>query len=235
MILTCPQCATRYQTDAALFPADGRKVRCGKCGHVWHQEAPEPEAEIGTSGTAPARPAASVPETIAPGNADRGAEAAAAELATAPPSAGLGERLATAIGWLGLAAILALIAWSTVAYREAIASAWPQSSAFYDAIGLPVNASGIAITNVKSSHDVANGQLVLIVSGDLVNITGRAIHVPVMRVTLSDRSERQLDGWDFSAGAKMLQPGQKVVFTTRHANPPASTQNLKVMFAEGGG
>jgi hypothetical protein len=56
-----------------------------------------------------------------------------------------------------------------------------------------------------------------------------------MRVTLSDRSERQLDGWDFSAGAKMLQPGQKVVFTTRHANPPASTQNLKVMFAEGGG
>ncbi|HEV2652244.1 MAG TPA: zinc-ribbon domain-containing protein, partial [Rhizomicrobium sp.] len=50
MILTCPQCATRYQADAAKFPAAGRSVRCAKCGNVWHQLGPEPqpdpEAEI---------------------------------------------------------------------------------------------------------------------------------------------------------------------------------------------
>jgi predicted Zn finger-like uncharacterized protein len=45
MKLICPQCATRYQADAAKFPPAGRAVRCGKCRHVWHQLgfATEPE------------------------------------------------------------------------------------------------------------------------------------------------------------------------------------------------
>src|SRR5579863_3644422 len=46
MILTCPECATRYQTDAANFMPSGRKVRCAKCGHVWFQAPPAPEPEI---------------------------------------------------------------------------------------------------------------------------------------------------------------------------------------------
>ena len=50
MILTCPQCATRYQVDGAKFPGAGRNVRCAKCGHVWHQlgpcREPDPDAEI---------------------------------------------------------------------------------------------------------------------------------------------------------------------------------------------
>src|SRR5512135_1482906 len=45
MILTCPQCATRYQVDADKFPPAGRNVRCAKCGHVWHQLGPAPEPD----------------------------------------------------------------------------------------------------------------------------------------------------------------------------------------------
>jgi predicted Zn finger-like uncharacterized protein len=42
MIITCPECATRYQADAAKFPSAGRRVKCAKCGHGWHQAPPEP-------------------------------------------------------------------------------------------------------------------------------------------------------------------------------------------------
>jgi predicted Zn finger-like uncharacterized protein len=45
MILTCPECATRYEIDGANFPPEGRKVRCKKCGHVWHQPAEAVDAE----------------------------------------------------------------------------------------------------------------------------------------------------------------------------------------------
>src|ERR1700712_5867552 len=45
MILTCPQCETRYQADAAKFPAAGRSARCAKCGNVWHQIGPEPQPD----------------------------------------------------------------------------------------------------------------------------------------------------------------------------------------------
>ncbi|MGD9614473.1 MAG: DUF3426 domain-containing protein [Alphaproteobacteria bacterium] len=42
MILTCPDCETRYAVDdASLGGAEGRDVRCARCGKVWryHPEA----------------------------------------------------------------------------------------------------------------------------------------------------------------------------------------------------
>lgn len=38
MILTCPSCFARYLTSADAIGERGRDVRCGKCGHMWHQE-----------------------------------------------------------------------------------------------------------------------------------------------------------------------------------------------------
>ncbi|ABS63215.1 MJ0042 family finger-like protein [Parvibaculum lavamentivorans DS-1] len=40
MIITCPSCSSRYPVDAASFAPAGRKVRCAKCGHSWHQSPP---------------------------------------------------------------------------------------------------------------------------------------------------------------------------------------------------
>jgi predicted Zn finger-like uncharacterized protein len=46
MILVCPSCAARYEVDGSKFPAEGRKVRCKKCGHAWHQAPEADQAEI---------------------------------------------------------------------------------------------------------------------------------------------------------------------------------------------
>src|SRR5208283_2661005 len=56
MILTCPECSTRYQTDAALFAPPGRKVKCAKCAHVWLQAAPPPEPELDIAAEEPQHP-----------------------------------------------------------------------------------------------------------------------------------------------------------------------------------
>lgn len=40
MIIHCPSCSARYPVDAASFAPSGRKVRCAKCGHSWHQSPP---------------------------------------------------------------------------------------------------------------------------------------------------------------------------------------------------
>ena len=45
MIITCPNCSIRFMLDDALMPARGRKVRCAKCSHVWHEQSPTPVAE----------------------------------------------------------------------------------------------------------------------------------------------------------------------------------------------
>lgn len=40
MIITCPSCSTRYPVEGSSFAPSGRKVRCAKCGHSWHQAPP---------------------------------------------------------------------------------------------------------------------------------------------------------------------------------------------------
>lgn len=40
MIVSCPNCATRFNIDRASLAGGGRKVRCGRCGHKWRVEDP---------------------------------------------------------------------------------------------------------------------------------------------------------------------------------------------------
>jgi predicted Zn finger-like uncharacterized protein len=50
MILTCPQCSTQFAVPPNAITADGRKVRCAKCKHVWHQYPIEDKVAKETDG-----------------------------------------------------------------------------------------------------------------------------------------------------------------------------------------
>ena len=41
MILTCPECGTRYVVKDGAIPPGGRQVRCASCKHSWHQDPEE--------------------------------------------------------------------------------------------------------------------------------------------------------------------------------------------------
>ncbi|MBN9590945.1 MAG: zinc-ribbon domain-containing protein [Alphaproteobacteria bacterium] len=96
MILTCPQCSTRYEADAAKFLPAGRTVRCAKCGHTWHQEAEGEAAAAPAEGevTGPAGDGGEVLDTGVPADgadgdaAGAGASGPAAEAAAEEMAAG---------------------------------------------------------------------------------------------------------------------------------------------------
>lgn len=46
MIITCPECATRYDVDDDRFQPDGRSVRCAACGESWFVPPPAPVEEL---------------------------------------------------------------------------------------------------------------------------------------------------------------------------------------------
>jgi predicted Zn finger-like uncharacterized protein len=232
MILTCPACATRYQTDEAKFPPEGRQVRCAKCSHVWHQartapEAPPPEAP-------PEPPAAAVPEPEpAPPEPMARAYAARPALSQQQQRQPFLPMLAVVLGWIGLIAVVLLIGLSAVRYRQEISVIWPQSAGVYSSLGMNVNAHGIDFTDVDYHRESEDGQVVLAVTGRIVNKGSRELPVPQdIRVTLSDASNHELYHWNFAPAIQTLKAGQSSVFRTRLSNPPATARHLEVRFAK---
>ena len=46
MILTCPECKSRYVVNPNALMPRGRTVRCAKCRHSWFEAKPDQEVEI---------------------------------------------------------------------------------------------------------------------------------------------------------------------------------------------
>lgn len=251
MILTCPQCATRYQADAAKFQPAGRNVRCAKCGHLWHQDAPPPAEPDLTADEIPApeplpappppapvpmvapRPAALAPNPVIAREAPPPPAAIAAPAAPRAPSR-WPARLGLGAGWAALIAVILLIGWSALSFRQQIATIWPQSASLYAAMGMKPNASGIDIQDVAYKRDREGSQSVLSVTGRLTNTGSRELPVPQIRVALIDGDNREIYHWAFLPGVMTLHPGETKAFSTRLTNPPEAARHFELRFAREG-
>lgn len=227
MIITCPRCETRFTTDAASFPASGRKVRCSKCGHVWHQGAPEPERILSTE----APPATAADE---PGKTPATGFAATRERVvprTKAPRRSWAERLGLIAGWTGLAAVLVLIGWMGLRFRHEIETLWPQSSAVYATFGIKVNSGAIEINDVTYRHESENGKPVFEVSAKLVNVSPHEAPVPRVRVALTDDAQREVYQRTYSPPLRTLGVGQSVGFLMKMRDTPPAAKHLQLHFA----
>jgi predicted Zn finger-like uncharacterized protein len=238
MILTCPACATRYQVDEAKFPPAGRQVRCAKCGNVWHQPGPAAEAAPELEDVT-AAPEAATPDPAPTQTTDEPAwrprSSSQARPAAEKQRTPLLPMLGVALGWIGLIAVVLLIGLSAVRYRQEITVIWPQSAGVYTGLGMSVNLHGIDFTHVDYHRESEDGQVVLAVTGQIVNNGARELPVPqIVRVTLSDASNHELYHWNFTPEARTLKAGQSIPFLTRLSSPPAMARHLEVRFSKDG-
>jgi predicted Zn finger-like uncharacterized protein len=44
VLITCPECQSEFDVPDEMIGADGRRLRCASCRHVWHQEGPKAAA-----------------------------------------------------------------------------------------------------------------------------------------------------------------------------------------------
>jgi predicted Zn finger-like uncharacterized protein len=246
MILTCPACGTRYQADEAKFPPEGRMVRCAKCSHVWHQQGPVAAPEPDVAEIAPEREAAPNSRSAPEGEPEPSFSGLRA-FAPRPDAAMLvdedderepiawGAMLGVAAGWVALIAVVLVIGYSAVKYRQEIAMIWPQSAGVYSTLGLKVNNRGIDFAHVDYHRESEDGQVVLAVTGTIVNDGDRELPVPQsVRVTLSDAANHELYHWNFTPNVQTLKPGQSAAFLTRLSSPPAAATHLEVRFSPNG-
>ena len=228
MILTCHECRTRYRAEVTQFPPEGRKVRCAKCGYVWHQLSPDPETPPSmVSPTESPDPT----ETPVPSRPETAEIAGTSAGAARPRRRSWAERFGLLIGWAALVAMLGLIGWAGFRFRQEIVTLWPQSSSLFATFGVPVSAHGIAIDDWSYRRETENGQPVMVVTGRLVNTSAHELPLPPLRVTLTDDDQRELYHWTFNPPLSTLRPGQSIGFSTRLTSPPSGARHLQLRFA----
>jgi predicted Zn finger-like uncharacterized protein len=211
MILTCPQCSTRYHVDPASLGTAGRTVRCASCGHRW-----------------PAQPPADTPKVI-----ELNPAAAAATPRMWPVAAPEKERAggsASLVGWL-VGVLIILIVASAVIGRNEIVAGFPASATIYQKLGLPVTLQlGLQFEEVTSKRLEEGGVTVLVVEGAIVNVSDHNRPVPPIRVTLLDDGGRRLQQELFKADLTELKAGAKTSFSGRLVNPAEQARNFSVTF-----
>jgi predicted Zn finger-like uncharacterized protein len=114
--------------------------------------------------------------------------------------------------------------------REAIVRHLPQAASVYTAIGMPVNLRGIEIRNVASRLLDDNGVSVLVIDGDLHNITRNKLDVPRLRFAVRGADGQEVYVWSAQADKASLQAGENLNFRRRLAAPPGDGKDVAVRF-----
>lgn len=229
MILTCPECATRYFVpDESLGPA-GRRVRCHACGHTWRAAAETPLDLVPPAETAD--PAALAEFARRP---EAAADLSAPELpkafrARAEQQRRLRRAAAHGAVWAGIgAAFVGLVAAGWV-MRVDIVRTFPRAAAAYAAIGAPVNATGLEFEAV-SARAAPNDPGSVLISGAVRNVDRKRLGIPAVRVSLLNEQGGRVASRVIAVQSDTLAPGAVQGFAVILPDPLAQAADVGVTF-----
>jgi len=212
MIITCPECETRYGVDAAAIGASGRTVRCSRCSHSWVEKQPD-----------------NLPPPMASTRLETGRRSrpAGTNLPALPR-----EKKSKAPVILWSLIILTVVAMITAAVlkREMIMERVPASTGVYDMFGLiPPPGAGLAIENQRIKALKKGGKQVVRIEGDIVNVSGKSALVPRMLGIIRDKNGKVLKRWRFQPPLPKLLNKERIGFATE-VLPPEGSVTFVVTF-----
>lgn len=277
MILVCENCNAQFVVNAAKLGAAGRTVRCGKCGHNWHQHPPgdmpgadpradsdapvpednppEPEGEDRPGliqrlrAMLPALPSIKLPaipfldkipflkrKAEAPAGEDEPAAPPPVPRRRMPGGMRSPQGAKSRVGWIVFASVAVILPLAAILARESIVDGWPPAAKLYDSIGLHVEVpgAGLQLRNVTSDRRQVGGLTILVLEGEIVNLSKMPREIPMLRGGLRDANRLELQHWLFSTGNQKLTPQEAIKFRAEYPDPPNETADITLLFVRGG-
>lgn len=136
-------------------------------------------------------------------------------------------------GWVILLLLIAGLAAGGYFARQQIVAAWPPAALGYEKIGLPVPVpgDGLLIRNVRVERLLEGATLILVVEGEVANLSDQPQPVPTMRAALRSIERKEVQDWMFDADMAELAPGEITRFRTEFVNPSGEAADIVVTFS----
>jgi predicted Zn finger-like uncharacterized protein len=229
MILTCPECASRYFVDDARVGPNGRTVRCASCGASWRAQASAAAAPGDGELALTAKAFAATPE----------ADSEPAEAAPLPKriraeaieKKKTREAVAAGVIWAGLGAGFVALVLAAVLLRVDVVRLWPQTASAYAFARMPVNPTGLSLEAVQGQPNLINGHAALSVTGVERNVETRARASMPLRVILYDKAGKRLTSMAYAPPSAPIAAGDAHAFGVNFIDPPADGASFVVEFA----
>lgn len=256
MILTCPECATRFKIADDAIGSNGRTVRCSQCSATWFVAADpdalnlddaEKDAEIRQEIiNAPVPDIETNSDTFSEAETDLDSVFDGLESSTNNGLANVGAHaairetsdrkkvrkrlLGVSMIWIVTLVILAVFALSAFLFRAKIVETFPGTAPIYKAIGLEADASGLEIYDIETRYGNNEGVQVLFVSGRVKNFDIKTRDVELIQLSFKNASGEVLTSWVVEPSQAMLKPGQTIKFSSQYPNPPVDAVKLAPSF-----
>jgi len=247
MILTCPNCNTRYLTKPEAIGNNGRTVRCSKCSNTWfvaaepdaltlaEQEQPElteipptrredDKAALATEAQG-RRQSDRMQEDVIPG-AHVSFRDKADHKRRQRRVFGVAMIWITTLGLLALAALLAFI------FRQPIVEKFPQTSAIYDAFKVKASSTGLVLDAPQTEYIRVEGEPRLVINGVVQNLTKKHKTIPMVKLSILNRNDEEITHWFVQPDPKSIGPRGKVEFAVEYPNPPVDAASLTYKLEE---
>jgi hypothetical protein len=127
-------------------------------------------------------------------------------------------------------AVAGAMGFAVVGMRASLVRAVPDLAGFYAAIGMPVNLRGLEFSAIKTTHEMQDGIPVLVIEGEIMNVTRQPVEVPRLRLAVLGPESRELYSWTALLPRSVLPEGERIPFRSRLASPPADGKEVLVRF-----
>jgi predicted Zn finger-like uncharacterized protein len=230
----CPACQAVYDIPIVTLGGAGRKLRCAECKTLFLATGPdiEPATDAALVDAARQRAEAEPAEHQEILVAEPAMEAAAPS--RVPWQMRIGARQDSSgahISPIVLALMVMALIGTFIGVRKSVVAAVPETAALYAALQMPVNLRGLELRDVKSGVFSENSSDVLVVQGEIANVTAKKQIVPPLAFTVRDAKGGAVYSWTASTDVSTLEPGAKATFRRRLASPPAEGVDVLVRFA----
>jgi len=245
MILTCPECSTRYLTKDDAIGANGRTVRCTHCDTTWFVPSNADELALqdnqvqtltaaAVAGQEDIKPDPEIPNI----GDDNPAEAPGphVDIRNRADDRKRRRRL-TSVGliWAIPLTLLSLAVVLGYVFRQNIVERFPASATLYKQLGVDVTLSGLNIEDPVTRTTEIDGKMTLVVNGAVRNISAHTQDVPLIKFSLHGKSGAELASWLVDTQQTQLDKEDRVTFVSEYPNPPIDAVILKYKFADENG
>jgi len=236
MILTCPDCSTRYSVKDDAIGPNGRTVRCSNCHASWfvsedadalaltdnQEEILTPVVERSEAKVEPEK--TDIPRPV------MGAHVQIRDKADRERRRrrmmGVSMIWGITLGLLLLAAILAYV------FRQNIVDQSPGMASLYKAFNIPVKVNGLDFEDPATRNIMIDGRPVLVVNGVIVNRSNETRELPLIELSLVSNSGQEITKWLVEPSKDKLAPKERMEYVSQYPNPPLDATDLEYRFVD---